>query len=246
MAITKLWGIVEANRTDNAEAVMQIYDISVTISRTLPTFPGDPPVTLKPVSRLDKGDAANVAQLSLSTHAGTHIDAPRHFVDNGPAVDEVPLALLIGEALVADLRGVRKIGPEELAPLALDSVERLLLKTDNSSLWERGGFCEDYAALTGEGAAYLLGRGVRLVGIDYLSVEAFGGDGNVHRCLLEGGVFILEGLDLSGVAAGRYELICLPLKVREGDGAPARAILRRRGAGGAGEFDPHTSRWPLS
>jgi arylformamidase len=225
---------------------MQIYDISVPISRDLPCFPGDPPTSVDPVSRLGRGDAANVAHLSLSTHAGTHIDAPRHFMENGTAVDGLPLSLLVGEALVVDMRGVREIGRPELAAVALEGVERLLLKTDNSALWERDGFCGDYSALTEDGAAYLLQQGVRLVGIDYLSIEAFTGDGTVHRLLLGSGGIILEGLDLSEIAAGRYELVCLPLKVRGGDGAPARAILRRHGAGGTSGFDPHTSRWPLS
>lgn len=225
---------------------MQIFDITVTLSGELPLFPGDPPVTVQPVTSLQRGDAANVARLSLGTHAGTHIDAPRHYDDRGRGVDTLPLGLLMGDALVADCRGVREIGRNLLAALPLEGVERLLLRTDNSGLWGRPGFWEDYCAVTEAGARYLLEAGIRLVGIDYLSIESFAGDGRVHRLLLAGGVVVLEGLNLGGVAPGRYELLCLPLKVLDGDGAPARAVLRRRGAGGHPEFDPHTSKWPMA
>ncbi|HEY6007042.1 MAG TPA: cyclase family protein [Geobacteraceae bacterium] len=226
---------------------MQIFDITVPLSGELPVFPGDPPVTVQPVTSLIRGDAANVARLSLSTHAGTHVDVPRHCDDRGLSVDRLPLDLLMGDALVADCRGVREIGRDILVALPLAGVERLLLRTDNSGLWDRPGFWEDYCAVSEEGARYLLEAGVRLVGIDYLSIEAFAGDGRVHRLLLSGGMTILEGVNLAAVPPGRYELICLPLKVADGDGAPARAILRRRrGEGGHQEFDPHTSKWPVA
>ncbi|HEY6839050.1 MAG TPA: cyclase family protein [Geobacteraceae bacterium] len=226
---------------------MQIFDITVSLSDETPVFPGDPPVVLDAVTSLKRGDAANVSRLSLSTHAGTPIDAPRHYDNRGQSVDNIPLSLLVGEALVADLHGVRQIGPEHLASFPLDGVERLLLKTDNSALWNHKGFFEDYAALTGDGAQYLIKQGIQLVGIDYLSIEPFAGDGRVHRQLLAAGVALLEGVDLAGVPAGRYELICLPLKIKEGDGAPVRAILRRRSAGGGeATFDPHTTKWPLA
>ena len=229
-----------------SEVTMKIYDISALISSDLPVYPGDPPVTIEPVTRISRGDAANVSRLAISTHCGTHLDVMRHYSDHGMAVDHVPLTLLVGKALVIELSGVREIGRRDLARFPVKGEERILLKTDNSLLWDRPGFHEEYAHLTEEGARYLLDEGVRLVGIDYLSIERFDGDGEVHRQLLGNGVVVLEGLNLDGVAAGHYELICLPLKIRDGDGAPVRAILRSHEGITPPSFDPHTSRWPLS
>ncbi len=226
---------------------MKIYDISVPLFAGLPAYPGDPPVELEPVSSISRGDLANVTRLTLTTHSGTHLDAGRHFDDNGLTVDLLPLTLLIGKALVVELAGVNEIGPVNLQRLPLRGHERVLFKTDNSALWEQAGFVPDYGHLTVDAARYLLDMGVRLVGIDYLSVESIDGDGAVHRLLLGEGAVILEGLNLAGVAPGEYELICLPLKVRDGDGAPVRAVLRTREEPLPREdFDPHSSRWPLS
>ena len=226
---------------------MQIFDITVPLSADLPVFPGDPAVSIEPVTSLARGDAANVSRLCLASHAGTHVDVPRHCDDHGLAVDGLPLELLMGEALVADCRGVKVIDRKLLAHLPLEGVERLLLRTDNSALWGRLGFWEDYCAVSEAGARYLVEAGVRLVGIDYLSVESFTGNGLVHRLLLGAGVTILEGVNLADVPAGRYELFCLPLKVKDGDGAPVRAVLRRHGSGRAQpEFDPHTTKWPVA
>lgn len=226
---------------------MKIYDISVPLSADLPVFPGDPLMRIAPATALDRGDAANVLSLTMSSHSGTHIDAPRHYNDAGMSVDNLPLSLLIGAALVAEFPGVKAIGRADLVRLPLKGEERLLLKTDNSQLWALPGFREDYAHLTPDGARYLVEKGIRLVGIDYLSVERFDGNGEVHRCLLGNGTVLLEGLKLDGVPAGRYELICLPLKIRGGDGAPVRAVLRGKDRPiPEAEFDPHTTRWPLS
>lgn len=225
---------------------MKIYDITMPVSSDLPTFPGDPPVTVEPVTRLARGDAANVSLITMTTHSGTHIDSPLHYNDHGAPVDRIPLPLLVGKALLVEIHGVRQIGRKELARLPIGGEERLLIKTGNSLLWERPGFIEDYAYLTADGAEYLLETGVRLVGIDYLSVEAFDGSGEVHRLLLGNGVVILEGLNLDGIPAGSYELICLPLKIAGGDGAPVRAVLRGRDGTAPGEFEPHSTRWPLA
>ncbi|AJE02000.1 cyclase family protein [Geobacter pickeringii] len=226
---------------------MKIYDITVPLSPHLPVYPGDPPVGVEAVTRISRGDPANVSLLTLSTHSGTHLDVPRHCRDGGATVDHVPPSLLVGGARVVEVREARAIGARELARLPVRGAERLLLRTGNSLLWDRPGFQDDFAALTEEGARYLVEAGVRLVGIDYLSIERFGGDGTVHRILLDAGVVILEGLNLEGVPPGSYELICLPLKVAGGDGAPARAILR---SGEPAEERPapdlHTTRWPLS
>lgn len=227
--------------------MMKIHDITVSISSELPVYPGDPPVMIEPVARIARGDAANVSRLSLGTHSGTHLDPPRHFRDDGAGVDRVPLGLLVGKARVVEIRGAREIGRRELARFPVRGEERVLLKTDNSLLWGRSGFHEEYAFLTEEGARYLLEAGVKLVGIDYLSIERFGGEGAVHRILLDAGVPILEGLNLDGVEPGEYELICLPLKLAGGDGAPVRALLRsREKAGDEPPFEPHSTRWPLS
>jgi arylformamidase len=229
------------------EAAMIIYDITIPLSPALPTFPGDPQVQIEAVTRIMRGDPANVSRIIMSSHCGTHIDVSLHYNDHGVSVDHIPLTLLIGNALVADLRGITEIDGKALARLPLTGVERLIIRTDNSRLWDREGFHEEYAHLTHDGAEFLLKTQVRLVGIDYLSIERFAGDGEVHRLLLGNGMVILEGLNMEGIEAGPYELICLPLKIKGGDGAPVRAVLRSRGTIPAGtEFDPHTSRWPLA
>jgi arylformamidase len=207
---------------------MQIYDITIPISPALPTFPGDPRAEIEPVTRIARGDPANVSRITMSSHCGTHIDVSRHYNDHGVSVDHIPLTLLIGSALVADLRGVTEIDGQALAHLPLTGVERLIIRTDNSRLWDRVGFHEEYVHLTKAGAEFLLKTEVRLVGIDYLSVEKFNGNGDVHRLLLGNGMVILEGLNLEGIEEGDYELICLPLKIKGGDGAPVRAVLRSR------------------
>lgn len=226
---------------------MKYYDISVSLSERLPSFPGDPNIEIADLRQLDRGDAANVSKLSISCHAGTHIDAPLHYLPHGISVDYLPLSLFVGEAKVIQLAGGFRIGRAELARHNLKGSERVILKTGNSALWEHQGFSEAYAALTEEGAEYLADCGVKLVGIDYLSVEPFDSDGSVHRLLLSRGVVILEGLNLDGVDPGIYELICLPLKIKGGEAAPARAVLRRRDTlGKAAETDLHTTKWPLA
>ncbi|HET6421856.1 MAG TPA: cyclase family protein [Geobacteraceae bacterium] len=226
---------------------MKIYDISAPLHNAMPVYPGDPPVIIEPALSVDKGNAANVSRLSMSTHSGTHIDAPRHIDSRGVSVDHLCLSVLSGRALVIEIGGTKKIGRKELERFPVKGEERLLLKTENSLLWSSSGFTEDFAHLTDDGADYLAGIGIKLIGIDYLSIEAFDGDGTVHRKLLEHGVIILEGLDLDGIKGGVYELICLPLKVLEGDGAPARAILRERDESSAKSgIDPHTTKWPLA
>lgn len=226
---------------------MTIHDITVPLSPTLPVYPGDPSVTFEPVTRIARGDTANVTRITLTTHSGTHLDVPSHCRDGGATVDHLPLSLLLGKARVLDLRGTGAIGRRELARLPVRGEERVLLLTDNSLLWESPGFQDDFTHLTDDGAAYLIEAGVRLVGIDYLSIEGIASGITVHRMLLDAGVVILEGITLAEVEPGEYELICLPLKIAGGDGAPARAILRGA-APKAGEppFDPHTTRWPVA
>lgn len=226
---------------------MKIYDISMPLSADLPVYPGDPPVMVEPALSVKKGDGANVSRLTLCTHSGTHIDAPRHIDDRAVSVDHLSLSLLIGRALVAEIGGTRQIGRKELERLPIKGEDRLLLKTENSLLWNRPGFFADYACLSEDGADYLIGIDIKLIGIDYLSIEPPAGSGSIHKKLLQHGIIILEGLNLGEVPKGVYELVCLPLRIQDGDGAPARAILRQREESmhHAG-FDIHSTRWPLA
>jgi len=189
-------------------------------------YEGDPPVVVSPALSLDRGDPANVSRLTLGSHTGTHVDAPRHFIAGAAPIDAAPLDVLMGPArVVAWPSG--PIGPAAVAAAGVAGERRVIFKTGNSALWDAPGFVRDYQSLTLEAADALVQAGVALVGIDYLSIEAFGARGHpVHHRLLEAGVIILEGLDLSAVGPGRYELVCLPLRIRDGDGAPARALLR--------------------
>jgi arylformamidase len=200
-------------------------DVTVPIHPGMVVYDGDPPVEVTAALSLDRGDPANVSRLALGSHTGTHVDAPAHFVRGGAGVDRLPPEILLGPARVLACPP----GPLAAATVARSTGrgERLILKTGNSALWRRPAFTPDYQALTLDAARALVGAGVGLVGIDYLSIEPFDAPGHpVHRCLLEAGVVVLEGLDLSGVEAGSYELCCLPLRIRDGDGAPARALLR--------------------
>ncbi len=208
-----------------------IYDISLGVAPDMLTWPGDPPVEVDPAKRIAKGDSSNVSELRLGTHTGTHVDPPFHFIEGGATTDALDLSVLVGPAQVVDLRGVREsITPKELEALDLpEGTRRILFRTNNSAMWseERGRFPETYTALSPDGAHWCVGRGIRLVGTDFLSIEHKGAPGHpTHVALLEAGVIIVEGLDLSAVDPGAYELAVLPLKILGGDGAPARAILR--------------------
>ena len=208
---------------------MRIIDVSLPIGRDLLTWPSDPGVEVDPRKRIATGDPSNVSLLSLGTHTGTHVDPPVHFIEGTEGIDQVPLDVLVGEAVVADLRGADAIGPDELDGLQLpDGTERLLCRTRNSDLWSDLPieFPDEYVAVTPEGARWIVERGIRLVGVDFLSVEkAGGGDHPVHKMLLGNGTIIVEGLDLSRAEPGRYTLACLPLRITGGDGGPARAAL---------------------
>ncbi|MBI2081165.1 MAG: cyclase family protein [candidate division NC10 bacterium] len=206
---------------------MTLYDISVPIREGMPVWPGDPEVRIRRALALARGDPANVSALSLGAHTGTHLDAPYHFLEDGVPIDQIPLDLCVGEARVVEVPAPVAIGPAALEGLPVGGCVRLLLKTRNSSLWRREGFQEDFVFLTAEGAASLVAAGVRLLGIDYLSVEGYRAVGApAHLTLLRAGMFLLEGIDLGAVPPGDYELLCLPLRVTGAEGAPARALLR--------------------
>jgi arylformamidase len=207
----------------------KIHDLTVPLSEQLPVFPGDPRFRSQPVSRLKDGHPCNVSQLTLGTHAGTHVDAPYHFLEDGARVDELPLEILTGKARVVSVPARDAVDRADLEALDLRDDLRLLIKTRNSGQLRQPEFRQDFVYLTPEAASYLAQVGIKLVGWDYLSIEKFGSrDFPAHHALLGAGVLVVEGLDLSQVEPGEYELTCLPLKVAGGDGAPARVILRSR------------------
>jgi arylformamidase len=211
---------------------MKIYDVTFPLSEQTPVYEGDPAVKIDVASAIAKGDAANVTQLCFGAHTATHVDAPNHFIDGTRKVHELELEKLIGDCRVIELdESVLAIAPEHLGNL--EKTERILFKTRNSQFWNEPekGFRKDFTYITPEAAKVLADAEIKLVGIDYLSVEQFGSkDFATHITLLEKEIIIIEGLDLREIAAGVYELICLPLKVisETGDGAPARTVLRQK------------------
>lgn len=207
---------------------MKLYDVTVAISNELPVYPGDPPVQVTRVMSLEQGDIARVSHLSFSTHIGTHIDPPYHFMRDGQPLDQVPLDVFIGPVRVIEVGEVDVIDAAVLQQFDLTGVTRVLFKTKNSRFWHTTTeFQTNFVYLEADAAALLVERGVRLVGIDYLSVEKFNFEKpTTHWTLLGANVVIVEGLDLTEVSAGDYELLCLPLKIKDGDGGPARVVLR--------------------
>ena len=205
----------------------RIIDISVPIRTGGLVYPGNPPIEVELQQAVAKGAGANVSLIRFGSHTGTHADAKRHFFDDGQPVDQIPLERLIGPAIVLHFGDdIRAIGAQDLRAFDIDGHTRVLLRTRNSALLSQAEFVRDYTYLAPDGAEYLVSKGVELVGIDYLSIEQFhSGHHKTHRTLLAKAVVILEGLDLSQVAAGEYELICLPLRLEGCDGAPARAVL---------------------
>jgi arylformamidase len=204
---------------------VEIIDISVPVRSGMVVYEGDPPVHLERALSIPDGATANVSRLDFGVHSGTHVDAPVHFIEGAPGAEALPLDALVGAAHVVDATDAqRTLDEDALRGLALpEGAERLIFKTGNSRLWEHNEFTPEFVRLNGDGARYLVGRGVRLIGIDYLSV----GDEEAHVELLRAGVVPLEGLDLRGVEPGEYRLVCLPLPVVHSDGAPARAVLIR-------------------
>ncbi|MDT4897318.1 MAG: arylformamidase [Acidobacteriota bacterium] len=211
---------------------MRIYDVSVPISAATPTYPGDPGVEIRQWAAIANGDSANISLLHFGAHTATHVDAPAHFIEGASKVDAMPLDALVGTARVIHIPDdVDAITASHLSAQSIEGATRVLFKTRNSAFWPETarGFRQDFTYIAPDAAHALTSSGVRLVGIDYLSVENFKSERHeTHEILLLNGVVIVEGLDLSEVAAGDYELICLPLKIAggTGDGAPARTILR--------------------
>jgi arylformamidase len=207
--------------------VSRIYDVSVPIRSGGLVYPGNPEIDIALQQAVAKGAGANVSTIRFGSHTGTHADASRHFFDDGQTVDKIPLERLIGPALLLGFSDdVRSVGATELRAHDIKGQTRILLRTRNSALLSQKEFVKDYTYLAPDGAQYLVDQGVELVGIDYLSIEQFhSGHHQTHRTLLERSVVIVEGLDLSVPPAGKYQFICLPLRIEGCDGAPARAVL---------------------
>jgi arylformamidase len=207
----------------------RLVDVSVPLQPGIATYPGNPEFELQPIKRVAAGESSNVSRLVMGTHTGTHVDAPRHFFDDRAGVDALALELLIGPAQVVDVPLSGGITEEHLAGAGLGEQVRLLLRTPNSALWSSArGFQQDYTYLTEGAARYLVARGIKVVGVDYLSVEQFKKPGApAHHALLGDNVVIIEGLNLSDAEPGQYEMYCLPLRVTGADGAPARVVLKR-------------------
>lgn len=206
-----------------------IYDVSVPITNVMPVWPSDPPVKLTSQAHesRDKSHIIHLTNIEMGSHTGTHIDAPWHFIPDGRRLNQIPLDTLVGEATIFEITGARSIGKAAVEKLRLDGVERVLFKTDNSQHWNDGRFFEEFVYLEPDAAEVLANRGVKLVGIDYLSIDKFKSEKHpTHFVLLGRNVVIVEGLNLSGVAAGTYHMSALPLNLQDVDGAPTRVILQ--------------------
>jgi arylformamidase len=209
---------------------MPIYDITLTISNELPVWPGDQPVQLKHTQDMHNGDVCTLSHLNATVHMGTHLDAPMHFVRDGHGVDQIDLNKLIGPCFVVDLPDIDSIDAQSLEWANIPAqTTRLLCRTRNSRYWAQADrvFHTDFVAIDPSGAEWIVQRGIQLVGVDYLSVGSYEGGIPTHEILLSHGVVPVEGLDLFRIEPGEYQLICLPLKLKDCDGAPVRAVLMR-------------------
>ncbi len=211
---------------------MKLHDVSILISEDMPIWPNDPVISMELTNSISLGDSANVTRLNMGVHTGTHIDAPFHFEPNGATIDELPLEVLIGPCRVFEIpESNEAIDLVDLEKLNFDHHIRVLFKTRNSNWWKNGEimFHKDFVYMHQEAARFLIDRGIKLVGIDYLSIEKFESpDHATHHLLLQNEVVIIEGLNLSGISSGDYELIALPPKLKGADGAPARVVLREQ------------------
>ena len=203
-----------------------IYDISLSISNDTIIWPGDPKVKLSLKNSLTNGDACNVTNLEMGVHTATHIDAPYHFIESGNTVDEILLESLLGKVYVIELQSKNLISLADIKKYDFSEHNKVILKTKNSTYLQSANFNKDFIGLSLEAAKHLVANNIELIGIDYLSIESFHSNGLVHKELLKNNTILLEGLNLTEIKEGIYELICLPLKLIGSDGAPARAILK--------------------
>lgn len=202
-------------------------DLTRTLRPGMIHWPDDRGFDLHAVDRWSGPGTYNLSEIHTGAHIGTHIDAPRHATRDGLAIADLPLSRLCGPATVVDCPETRHINASDLEAVVIPAGDRVLLRTPNRLLWDKPTFDEGYVALAEDAACWLAARGTPLVGIDYLSVDAYAAAGGpCHQILLGAGVVVIEGLMLDDVAPGRYELIALPLKIEGADGSPARVIAR--------------------
>jgi arylformamidase len=226
--------IPRRDRHRDYSAGVKIHDVSLVLRPEMVTWPSEPSPRIEPLRRIAKGDTANVSVLTISDHAGTHVDPPLHFIEGGNTGDKLPLEALIGPCVVLTFDGPGHVSGEWLDGAKLPrGTERILFKTPNSARWSdpKANFTRDFTTINASAARWCVARGLKVVGIDYLSIEPQGPEKEgypVHKTLLAANVVIIEGLDLSGVEAGEYELVCAPIKLLDGDGAPARVFLIER------------------
>jgi arylformamidase len=209
--------------------LVDIIDISLPLHPDMPVWPGSGAFRLHRTESLEAGDEYNVSRLECDLHTGSHVDAPWHCLEDGRTVEHLPLDTLIGAAVVAYLPEAEAVTADDLVSLGIaPGTKRLLLRTRNSELWAAGAteFTNEYVALTADAAQWVVEHDIRLVGVDYFSVQQYNDDSLTHQILLRANVIVLEGLNLAGVRPGEYELICLPLKLVGAEGAPVRAVLR--------------------
>jgi arylformamidase len=207
---------------------MKLIDVTVPLDGNLPAYPGNTPFTLEPIKRIAEGGSSNVSALHMSAHAGTHVDAPRHMFDEGAGAESLPLELLCGRTRVIEVATRRGVTADDLRPFDLHEDVRVLIKTHNSWLWGDRTFHDTFVGIAESAAHHLVANGVKVLGVDYLTVEEFKKPGHpAHKTLMRGGTVIIEGLNLRDVEPGSYDMICLPLPIVGSDGAPARVILRR-------------------
>lgn len=207
---------------------MRTYDVTIPIEENMLLYPGDPETRIDRYFRIKRGDAFNLSRISMGTHTGTHIDAPSHYLDNGTTVDRLDPEIFIGPGVIINARGGLAIDRRTLVSSLINDAKRVFFKTANGPKILLSRFHEEYVYLTEDGADYLIEKGVVMCGIDYLSIEKFNNPtAPVHKKLLKAGVVIVEGLNLMDVPSGPCEIFCLPMKVKDGDGAPARVFVKR-------------------
>ena len=214
---------LQTETANSPEVARKWIDVSVPIYTGMVHFPDNPPIEIDTITSVERGDICTLSRMTMGTHTGTHIDAPIHFLPGGSGAEEVPLENLIGPARVIEIKDPGAVKAEELRTHTLGTRERVLFKTSNSErCWKTSQFVSDFISIAEDAASYLASLNTLSVGIDYLSA----GSPETHRTLLGAGVVIVEGLNLTGISQGRYELLCLPLKIVGGDGALARVLLR--------------------
>ncbi|MGO9139412.1 MAG: cyclase family protein [Syntrophales bacterium] len=204
-------------------------DLSLTLKSNMVHWPTDPSFSIERVRDMDKGDTVNLSKITMGAHSGTHVDAPVHFIKGAKGVDRLLFDSLIGPARIVGIADADTIKEKELAGLGIKKGERILLRTRNSlnKLLHKNTFTEDFVYIEKDAAEFLATCGIKTLGVDYLSVGGYKKNGpDVHRLLLGAGILVIEGLDLNEALPGNYDMICLPMKILDSDGAPARMIVK--------------------